>query len=270
MSAPDAPPPLPWQATLTLGYDCVHAKTRLTHCLVEAPLKVQRPFYDLGSAQCQTMLLHTGGGMVGGDRLIYDIDLADHSDVMITTASAGKVYRSQGPWSQQRVNLRLGAKAAVEWMPQETILFEAALYDQTFHIDLDPTARFKGWEIMRLGRTARGETFAQGHWRSRWEVWQAGQLIWAERQQAIGSPTLKNTPNALGGYPILGTYLDLSRPFTPELLTLVREITNPLIQRRSEQIGFSLTATQGLIGRYRGTSSQQAKAIFSAIRHLDP
>jgi urease accessory protein len=208
--------------------------------------------------------------MVGGDRLIYNIDLADHSEVVITTASAGKVYRSQGPWSQQQVKLRLGAKATVEWKPQETILFEAALYDQAFHIDLDPTARFKGWEIMRLGRTARGETFTNGHWRSRWEVWQGEQLIWAERQQTIGSPSLRQCANTLGGYPVLGTYLDLSRPFTPESLNFVREITQPLIQWQSEQVGFSLTATQGLIGRYRGLSSQQAKVIFSTISRLEP
>lgn len=268
VSAPDFPTPSPWQATLNLRYDRVPAKTRLAHCLVQAPLKVQRPFYESGSAQCQTMLLHTGGGMVGGDRLIYDIELGTNSDVLLTTASAGKIYRSQGTWSQQTVGLRLGENASVDWFPQETILFEAARYGQTFRIDLDPTAQFKGWEIMRLGRTAKGETFADGHWRSQWEVWQSGQLIWAERQQVIGTPNLRNYANALGGYPILATYLDLSRPFTPDLLTLVRDITNPLIQRRSEQVGFSLTATNGLIGRYRGTSSQQAKAIFTALRQL--
>jgi len=203
--------------------------------------------------------------MVGGDRLIYDIQLDAQSDVVLTTASAGKIYRSQGPWSQQTVNLRLGQNASVGWFPEATILFEAAHYDQTFHLDLDPTAQFQGWEITRLGRTARGETFATGHWRSRWDVWQGGQLIWAERQQAIGSPHLQACANALGGYPILGTYLDLSRTFNPALLTLVREITYPLIQRRSAQVGFTLTATNGLIGRYRGASSQQAKDIFSAV-----
>jgi urease accessory protein len=205
--------------------------------------------------------------MVGGDRLRYEITLAANSDVLLTTASAGKIYRSPGQWSQQQVNLQLGPNAAVGWFPQETILFEAAQYDQAFQITLASTARFKGWEIMRLGRTARGETFAQGQWRSRWEVWQAGELIWAERQQLRGSPLLRNCPNALGGYPILGTYLDLSRRFDPDLLTLVRETVQPMIAGRSAQVGFTLTATQGLLGRYRGPSSEQAKAIFSAINH---
>lgn len=270
MSARDFSAPSPWQATLTLGYDWDVQKTRLAHCLVQAPLKVQRSFYAPGSGQCQTMLLHTGGGMVGGDRLKYDITLADHSDVVLTTASAGKIYRSQGPWSQQTVNLRLGPGTALGWFPEETILFEAAQYNQAFQIDLDPTAQFQGWEITRLGRTARGEAFARGHWRSRWDVWQGGQLIWGERQQAIGSPQLRDSPNALGGHPILGTYLNLTGTFTPELLTLVRDITHPLVEWRSEQVGFSLTATSGLIGRYRGPSSQRAKAIFGALRHLDP
>ncbi|MGA1622175.1 MAG: urease accessory protein UreD [Synechocystis sp.] len=260
----------PWQASLVLHYDNVREKTRLAHCVVQAPLKVQRSFYEPGSGRCQTMLLHTGGGMVGGDRLSYGIELGEGSEVMLTTASAGKIYRSSGSWSQQQVTLRLGHHTSVEWFPQETILFEAARYDQAFRIDLAVTAQFKGWEIMRLGRTARGETFARGQWRSRWEVWQGGQLIWAERQQVIGSPSLRQCPNALGGYPLLGTYLNLSHPFTPDHLSRVREITQPLLERRSAQVGFTLTATQGLVGRYRGSSSDQAKDIFTAVSQLDP
>lgn len=258
----------PWQATLQLRYDRDGERTRMAQCLVQAPLKVQRSFYPDATGQCQTMLLHTGGGMVGGDRLTYDIVLDAHSDVCLTSASAGKIYRSLEPWSEQTVNLKLESRASLVWCPQETIIFDQARYRQNFQIDLADDASFKGWEIVRFGRTARGEKFTQGHWRSSWEIWQGQKLIWGERQQLMGSDEVQTSPNALGGYPCVGTYIDLSQTFSPDFLERARNIINPLVDRRSGQLGLSLTCTQGLIARYRGSSTQQAKSIFERLSQL--
>lgn len=243
----------------------------MVECLVQAPLKVQRSFYPDNTGQCQTMLLHTGGGMVGGDRLGYEIILEAQSDVCFTSASAGKIYRSVGPWSEQRVNLELETGASVLWCPQETIIFDQARYQQNFCIQLQEQAQFKGWEIVRLGRTARGEKFTQGHWRSRWEVWQGDKLIWGERQQLIGSEQLHTSPNALGGFACLGTYVDLSLSFDQNLVNQARELIKPRIHSsgRSPQWGLSMTATQGLIARYRGDSTQEAKDIFTQLSQLN-
>ncbi|MBE9241332.1 urease accessory protein UreD [Synechocystis salina LEGE 00031] len=253
----------PWQANLWLRYDRPGHRTRMVECLVQAPLKVQRSFYPDNTGQCQTMLLHTGGGMVGGDRLGYDVVLEAQSDVCFTSASAGKIYRSLGPWSEQRVNLEVGVDASVLWCPQETIIFDQARYQQNFSIRLQEQARFKGWEIVRLGRTARGEKFTQGHWRSSWEIWQGERLIWGERQQLIGAEQLYESPNALAGFTCLGTYVDLSRSFDQNLVNQAREMING--QGQSPQFGLSLTATQGLIARYRGDSTQEAKNIFTQL-----
>lgn len=258
----------PWQATLQLRYDRDGHRTRMAKCLVQAPLKVQRSFYPDNTGQCQTMLLHTGGGMVGGDRLTYDIVLDAHSNVCLTSASAGKIYRSLQPWSEQIVNLKLESGASVVWCPQETIIFNKARYQQNFRVDLAADASFKGWEIVRLGRTARGEKFTQGYWRSSWEIWQREKLIWGERQQLIGSDELQSSLNALGGYPCVATYIDLSQTFTPDFLDQARNIINPLVERRSGQWGLSLTCTQGLVARYRGGSTQQAKNIFERLSQL--
>jgi urease accessory protein len=206
--------------------------------------------------------------MVGGDRLIYDISLDAHSDVALTSASAGKIYRSLGPWSEQTVSLKLESGASVLWCPQETIIFDQARYQQSFQIHLAADAKFKGWEIVRLGRTARGEKFIRGHWRSSWEIWQEKKLIWGERQQLIGSDHLQSNPNGLGGHACVGTYLDLGHTFTQDLLEQARNITNPMVDRQSGQLGLSLTATQGLIARYRGNSTQKAKSIFEQLSLL--
>ncbi len=58
----------------------------------QAPLKVQRPFYPEGPSICQSVLLHTAGGMVGGDCLDYTIYLTAQTQALVTTAAAAKIY----------------------------------------------------------------------------------------------------------------------------------------------------------------------------------
>ncbi len=71
--------------------------------------------------------------------------------------------------------ITLEANACLEWLPQETILFNQAQYQQNLRVDLAPGATFCGWEIVRLGRSARQESFNQGCWQITLDVWQGGQ-----------------------------------------------------------------------------------------------
>ncbi|MFP4412959.1 MAG: urease accessory protein UreD, partial [Coleofasciculus sp.] len=57
-----------WQGSLELVYADDQSKTRLVRDRITSPLKVQRPFYPEGQGVCHTVVLHTAGGIVGGDR----------------------------------------------------------------------------------------------------------------------------------------------------------------------------------------------------------
>jgi urease accessory protein UreH len=95
-------------------------KTELWRNYACAPLKLQRPFYPEGDI-CHAVLLHSAGGMVGGDRLSYKIDLAPESRLLMTTAAATKIYRSNGSIATQQIEINVGDNACLEWLPQETI-----------------------------------------------------------------------------------------------------------------------------------------------------
>jgi urease accessory protein len=49
-------------------FDQRHDTTALIQEQVQAPLKVLRPFYPEGANVCHSVVLHTAGGLVGGDR----------------------------------------------------------------------------------------------------------------------------------------------------------------------------------------------------------
>ncbi len=234
-------------------------RTTLARSYARAPLKVQRPFYPEPDV-CHTVLLHSAGGMVGGDRLSYQIDLAPASRALITTAAAAKIYRSLGPVAHQQIQIRIAANACLEWLPQETIIFNKAQYQQDFRVELGLNAVFCAWDIVRLGRSASQETFNQGCWQNSWEVWQGQQPLWIDRQRLTGEQW--HSLQAAAAQPILG------------LLVMVGVVVNAETISAARSLGpaageWGVTALQhSFVCRYRGADRAAARQWFIAVWDL--
>ncbi|NOS73059.1 MAG: urease accessory protein UreD [Methyloglobulus sp.] len=158
-----------WEAALNLRFANRFNKTLLVQRNHIGPLTVQRPFYPEGDV-CHVYLLHPPGGIVGGDNLTIGINAEIGSHALITTPAAGKFYRSDGLWASQKVNIDVADYAAVEWLPQETIIYQGAQLKSTININLAKSARFIGWEILSLGRPASGEGFDYGEIDLNWQI----------------------------------------------------------------------------------------------------
>lgn len=233
----------------------------------QAPLKVQRPFFPEGAKVCHSVVMHTAGGIVGGDRLSFDIALHANAHAVITTAAAGKIYRTNGLEAHQSVQVEIAPNACLEWVPQETIVFNGALYRQEQRIELAPGAIWLGWDITRFGRTARGEQFVQGNWRSHTEVWQAGHPLWIDRQWLPGCDSLFHSPHGLAGCPVVGSLALVGQTVTPELVNEARDRWLRLVesdQFPSAEAGVTRLQS-GLLCRYRGHSSLLARQWFVAV-----
>jgi urease accessory protein len=253
----------PWHGTLYLNYVRQGNATRLTSEQVKAPLKVQRPFYPEGEEVCHSVVLHTAGGMVGGDRLSLNIHLHPHAQALITTAAAAKLYRSTGLEVDQSVHIQIAEGACLEWLPQETIVFDQAIYRQDMRVDLAPGACWLGWDITRFGRTARGEKFIQGNWRSHTEVWQNDRPLWIDRQWLPGREETFHSAHGLAGCPIVGSFAFVGQPVEPDLVEKARS----LWLGETGEVGVTRLLC-GLLCRYRGTSSTEARQWLMAVWQL--
>lgn len=254
-----------WHGSLDLGFAWRHDSTQLIRSQAQAPFKVQRPFYPEGAAVCHSVVLHTAGGMVGGDRLSSKIQLEPDAQALITTAAASKVYRSHGLTAAQTIEIQVGDRACLEWLPQETILFQNAQYQQTLRVELAPTATWLGWEITRLGRSARGEQFLSGEWRSRTEVWQQGRPLWIDPQHLIGSETLVQSPHALAGQAVVGCFALIGHAVEPELVNQARSLWQA--GNYPGEAGVTRLMS-GLLCRYRGPASNAARRWFMQVWQL--
>ncbi len=169
-----------WQADLKLGFELRGEKTVLAERQHVGPLTVQRPFYPEGGV-CHVYLLHPPGGVVAGDQLSISASAASGSHALITTPAAGKFYRSGGETASQKVSLTVASDATLEWLPQETIVYQGARFNSSMNIDLAENARFIGWEVLALGRPAAGEGFDNGEACLNWQIHRQGRLFYRER-----------------------------------------------------------------------------------------
>lgn len=249
-----------WEASLTLEFSARNPRSVLTHCMHHGPLRVQKPFYPETDGTCHMYLLHPPGGVVGGDKL--HIDLAVHNDAqaLITTPGATKFYRSAGRYASQTMHARVAGGATLEWLPQETIVFDGAWANSRTQVQLARDARFIGWEIVCLGRPVNNETFMHGVWQQRLEVSRDGVPLFIDRNEASGNAPGLMQAWGWGGYSVGGILVCAIADDPPrELLQSVRDAC-----AASQRDGmFAATQLRGaLVCRYLGHHAQHARACF--------
>lgn len=250
----------PWCARLELVYEKRGTRTVLVRRSHTGPLVVQKSLYPEGDAPCQNVIVHPPGGIAGGDALHLCAAVGTGAHVQFTTPGASKWYRSAGPTAQQQtVELRVGAGAVIEWLPQETVVFDGAIAKLHTRVDLQPGASFIGWDVICLGRTASGERFARGRLRQAFELWSQDALVWTERSLVDGDARLLHSPVGLHGQPVFGTFIAAGVPVNDETLDLCRRIAAV-----SGEV--ATTRLPGvLLARYRGASAAAARAYFAAL-----
>lgn len=223
---------------------------------------VQKPLYPEGDAVCHTIVVHPPGGIAGGDELILEVAAGDKAHALLTTPGAAKWYRSSGAWARQRVSLEAAGSGVIEWLPQETIIFDGALADIGFEARLGAGAALLAWDIVCLGRRGSGERFTRGRCRIAARIVREGKPVLVERGMIEpGAPIVDAAPG-LGGHSAFGTFIAASPSLSDELLARCREIQ----PREGESAATRLPGM--IVARYRGDSGAAAREYFVALWRL--
>ncbi len=271
MSPPAAETARGWDAELGLSLQQRGDRTWLVENRHRGPLRVQRPFYPEASGCCHLYLLHPPGGMVLGDLLQINISLGIGAKALATTPSAGKLYDTRGAHElqQQLVSIAVAADACVEWLPQETIVFDGANGRLHTRLVLQGSARACLWDIVCLGRPAANEALVRGGCHQILEVWRDGRPVLIERNRFIGGDPLLQARWGLAGAPVSGTFLATLKPSRDRVDALVEELTQ-LAPPPDHQWG--LTQKDDIfLARYLGRSTRICRGGFETLwRHLRP
>lgn len=244
-----------WRAELGLDYERRGPRTVLAGRRHDGPLAVQKPLYPEGDEVCHTIVVHPPGGIVGGDEIDIAIRVRAQGQALLTTPGAGKWYRSAGPRARQRLAFDIEPGAVLEWLPQESIVFNGALAEMATEVRLCGDGGFIGWEIFCFGRTGSGEKFNRGMCRARSFIERDGKPLWLERADIDGAEALMSAA-IMAGEPVVGTMVS-ARPGLEESLL------RPCRAAKPRSGTGAVTLLPGLlVGRYLGASSEAAKHYF--------
>ena len=263
---------------LSFSLDAASTRTFLADSFQQAPLKVVRAF-TLEDGTALAHLHNVSGGLLGGDRLAMQVNLASGTTVQLTSTGATRIYRDREgfPATTQCNDISVGTGALLEYLPDATIPFAGSRYAQRTSIELAEGAGLFWWEIVAPGREASGELFEYEEFAMRTRVSALGRRIAAEtlclrpRQENVSSLA------RLGQYRYTATFyicrVGLEQRAWRDAENRLREATSGMTRQGEILWGVSSLAAHGLIVRCLARNGREVlpglHAIWrSAKRHL--
>lgn len=232
--------------------------TRVVERYAAAPARLLVP--RVYGAPPEVVLANTAGGVAGGDRLDVVVTADAHADATVTGQAAEKIYRAIDAPARIHTRLDVGAGATLEWLPQETILFDGARLERRIDVALAADARLLLAESVVFGRRAHGgELFRTGLFDDRWRIDRDGRPLWRDALYVAGGGAALGAAAGLAGARALAT-LVYAGPDGPALLEPLRD----LIERTGLFAG--ATATRGLlIARMLGDEAGALKRALAEV-----
>ncbi len=193
-----------WNASMQLTFKNSCGTSVLEDLKSYGPLRVLNLFYpepcDGLSRTCHCYLLHPPGGLVSGDCLNIGIKGLRDSRVLITTPAATKIYHadSKGNCQRQQVRIEL-CGSDLEWLPQETILYNGARPQLSLEVRLSADSSFIGSEIICYGRKACQEEYLEGLTTQRVSIYLEDNPVCLEQLRLEGGSRLLKAPYGMRG-----------------------------------------------------------------------
>jgi urease accessory protein len=190
-----------------------------------APCRLLFPQVEAGNFP-QAVAVTTSGGLTGGDRIRYALDVAENSTGTLTTQAAEKLYRVLPADPDIHIETRIDVRSEgrAEWLAQEAILFDRTRVRRQVAMHIAQSGRLLATESLVFGRGAMGERFCTGLVHDAWRIWRGGRLVWADAFHIDGDFAAQAAlPFGLGSATAMATILYVG-PDAADHLPLARDL----------------------------------------------
>tara|TARA_Y100000813_G_scaffold192564_1_gene170793 strand:- start:4446 stop:5261 length:816 start_codon:yes stop_codon:yes gene_type:complete len=181
-----------------ISFESKDEKTYLKDLYQENPVKILFP-KKLSNEIITAAFVTTSGGIVGGDKLDIIVKTCKKSEVQLYQQAAEKVYKNHKKPSIINISLTSEEGSWLEWLPQETILFENSNYIKKNSLHVNTNGRLMVGEMLFLGRHAMGEINTKGTIREIWEIFFDDRLIWLDNFYIDDMDYIVKHPAGLNG-----------------------------------------------------------------------
>lgn len=213
----------------------------------------------------EVVFLNTSGGLTGGDSLSYGLTVGPGAEAIATTQTAERAYASTSGSARVEVQLQLGAGAALDWLPQETILFDRSALRRRTVVDMAADARLLMLEMLVLGRAAMGEQVATLDLLDRRDIRRGGRV-------ALVDPLRLTSDCLCGQGAVLGQYraiavLALMAPDAGARLAAVRSALSGLADVEAGASAWDGKLTVRILAGNGFTLRRAVVAVLVPLRH---
>jgi urease accessory protein len=206
MSSEPSPPDVavqPGRAGQTrLAFERVGERTIVSRARAKSPVRLLMPRNHGHAAWVYTSLL--GDGLVDGDHLSMELDVAEGASALLSSRGHTRVYRSPRG-CRSDVVARVGEGALLAWVPDPTTCYAGARYEQRLDIQLAPGASLVLMELVTTGRKANGERWTFSRFSSTLRVHREGRALFDECW--LLDPAQGEISERLGRFDAIGTAL---------------------------------------------------------------
>jgi urease accessory protein len=238
----------------------------------EGGLRVLRPHYLDDSGQVCYVLVNLGGAYLGADLFVVDVEVEAGADLLLTTQSATKIYRTPGSFAEQRMTLRLGEGARLELAPDQLIAYRDASYRQNTHIALRPSSSLVMPEVITPGWSPDGASFRYEELRLRYEILvetdDGGRLL-ALDNVLIRPPAGDVTGMGfMEGFSHLGSLVVVDARVDQALADELHSLTAAYKAHTGMSLTRTLAGTTGLVLRSLSNSTEELNRLLGACTAL--
>ncbi|TCP30845.1 urease accessory protein [Scopulibacillus darangshiensis] len=255
-----------WTGILNLNVEKKEDKTITKDVYFQGAFKIMRPAYLDKTGQACFYIINPGGGYLDGDRYSMSFTLDEHAELLLTTQSATKIYKTPNQPVVQETEILLKAGSVLEYMPDPLIAYHRARYKQKNVVRMEKGSTLIYTDIMTPGWSPDGEWFSYDSVQLKNEIYMEDKLVVFDHMKL--EPECQNMQGIgqMEGFTHLGSMIVVSEKAASDFLDMLYETIDMTSQ--TYKIGVSSLSIPGFTLRVLATSTQQIEEIFMACHRL--
>jgi urease accessory protein len=253
-----------WTGYLRAAFAKKGERSGLQDAYFEGALKITKPVYLDETGQACVYLMNPGGGYLDGDSYRMEFLLEPGAEVLITTQSSTKVYKTprRPVWQETEIDLKNGS--FLEYVPDPVIAYEHARFIQRTTVRMEPGASLVCTELLTPGWAPDGSRFRYDLLQSRMDVYMEDQLVLFDHVKLEPDRDLPGL-GYMEGFTHLGSLIAIQEGIDAGLVDRIHRLLEPFSE---VEIGLSMLMVPGLALRVLARRTQDVETIFDLCRGI--
>lgn len=255
-----------WTGFLWLAVRQKRERTIPAEVYNRGALKVTPPIYLDDPIQPCFYMMNPGGGYVDGDRYRVEIHVGEQAQMLLTTQSSTKIYKTMICPVIQETSIVLEKDSYLEYMPDPIIAYQHAQYQQHTVIRMKRGSSMLYGDIVTPGWALDGSLFRYNRLQLKTMVYLEGELVVLDHLQLRPDVHDVGGLGFLEGYTHFGSLIVIGEKATPDFVEKVSDVLG--VCAGSCQIGVSRLILPGFSLRVLASSTQQIEALFETCQRF--